>query len=154
MGRIAPLIETASLPFASGLDLPHSFSSGTKPLASLLNHPRIRYHTIAAVPKLPAGLPKLAFLAYAPLKVLFQIIQLLWTLLFSISRPSYMLVQVSYLWTIWRHDCLYVMEKEWLSPSTYSICVRLAPESPRHSHTHCGLAGLLPSEYKTHCGLA
>ena len=42
----------------------------------------------------PTVLPRSLFLLYAPLKILFQIFQLLITLLFVISPPDMILVQV------------------------------------------------------------
>lgn len=45
-------------------------------------------------PALPKSAPKIVFLLYAPFKVLYQVVQMVWTLSFSVSRPSHILIQV------------------------------------------------------------
>ena len=50
--------------------------------------------TVYPIKPFPGWFPRRLFLLYAPLKILFQIIQLLWTLLITIPPPDLILVQV------------------------------------------------------------
>lgn len=63
---------------------------GAKPLERLLHHERVNFFLVSPV---RWRLPKSLFIVYAPLKVLYQVFQLLWTLLFVIKSPDFILVQ-------------------------------------------------------------
>jgi len=66
--------------------------AGSTPYQRLVNHPRIKRHHLLP---LQYKVPHRALLAiYYPLKVILQLAQLMWTLLFTVSRPSFILVQV------------------------------------------------------------
>jgi beta-1,4-mannosyltransferase len=54
---------------------------------------RIHVHPISEPWKPPQGYPRWLFLLWAPFKVLFQLIQLLWMLLFIVPKPTYLMVQ-------------------------------------------------------------
>lgn len=46
---------------------------GSPPLASITKRDNVVIHSIPMPPALPPGLPRVAFLLYAPVKVLFQV---------------------------------------------------------------------------------
>lgn len=66
---------------------------GSEPIASLRNNKRVRMHLLRAVPKMKAGMPRVCFLLYAPIKVLIQIAQLLFATLILSPRPSSIICQ-------------------------------------------------------------
>lgn len=72
-------------------------SAGTTPKEAILEQKNIRVIAMKPFPGLPAGIPRalrrVLFLAYAPLKVSAQVVQLLWTLLFVAQKPTHMLLQ-------------------------------------------------------------
>jgi hypothetical protein len=45
-------------------------------------------------PALPKSAPRAVFLLYAPIKVVYQVAQLLLAMTFAVARPSHILVQV------------------------------------------------------------
>lgn len=61
----------------------------------IVANPRITPRLLSP-PKWKAPRSKLLFLGYALLKVVYQLAQLLWTLLVLVKRPDVILVQVSY----------------------------------------------------------
>jgi len=66
---------------------------GAKPPDRLVSNPHIRLHNLPTPWKLPESSARALFLAYAPFKVLYQVLVLVWTLLFVLPRPSVLLVQ-------------------------------------------------------------
>ncbi|KAK9762138.1 mannosyltransferase [Basidiobolus ranarum] len=93
IGR-SPRMQYHALSFAEhGYFVDFVGYEGSLPMEGITNSSFIQLHYIQAPWKLPPGLPKLVFLLYAPFKVLFQIIQLFWILLFTISRPNYIFLQ-------------------------------------------------------------
>eukprot|EP00051_Salpingoeca_urceolata_P017819 m.245761 g.245761 ORF g.245761 m.245761 type:complete len:482 (-) comp19054_c0_seq4:944-2389(-) len=66
---------------------------GSKPFKKLVAHPLLRMHSIAAPYAVPQGSPRVLFLLWAPCKVMFQVVQLLWLLLFRTRPLSHLLVQ-------------------------------------------------------------
>ncbi|GBG83724.1 hypothetical protein CBR_g37525 [Chara braunii] len=64
---------------------------GSSPHEVLSKHPRIRMHLLA--PPFTAGWPRALRLLALPVKVTFQVIQLLWTLCVAIPAPDVFLVQ-------------------------------------------------------------
>ena len=46
-------------------------------------------------PALPKAAPRALFLMYAPIKVVYQVLQLVVTLVFCVQRPTHILVQVN-----------------------------------------------------------
>ncbi|RKP09362.1 hypothetical protein THASP1DRAFT_28837 [Thamnocephalis sphaerospora] len=67
--------------------------AGAKPLQELVASPQVHIHYLATPPRLPPGAPKALFLAYAPFKVLFQLVLLTYKMLFAVSRPRFILIQ-------------------------------------------------------------
>eukprot|EP00037_Helgoeca_nana_P011710 m.105259 g.105259 ORF g.105259 m.105259 type:complete len:481 (-) comp21003_c0_seq1:67-1509(-) len=67
---------------------------GTDPIDEIAAAPStFRLHMMRPPPALPKSAPKIVFLLYAPFKVLYQVVQMVWTLSFSVSRPSHILIQ-------------------------------------------------------------
>lgn len=67
---------------------------GSKPHPQILQNPNIQTHFISDTSwKWMPRSNKLLFMLFAPLKVILQSLLILWTLLFSISKPDYLLVQ-------------------------------------------------------------
>ena len=62
-------------------------------MESIINNPRIHLITLPVCPPLPKGLPRAAFLLYAPIKIGIQTLLLLFMLLFRIPAPSFFLLQ-------------------------------------------------------------
>lgn len=63
---------------------------GSVPHVALLNNPNIVRHLITP---LTWKVPRALFILYAPFKVLFLYVQLLWMLFFCVSRPDFIIVQ-------------------------------------------------------------
>jgi beta-1,4-mannosyltransferase len=65
---------------------------GSTPLETLQSHPRIHQHLIS---QFPSSFPRrgLFFPIFAACKIIYQIFQLLWCLLFAVARPDFILVQ-------------------------------------------------------------
>ncbi|KAJ1679083.1 mannosyltransferase, partial [Spiromyces aspiralis] len=69
-------------------------------LGDIGRSPRMQYHAMSLAENGfnvdligYKGSPKALFLLYAPIKILYQLAQLLWLMLFAIRRPSHILVQ-------------------------------------------------------------
>ncbi|ORX92561.1 UDP-Glycosyltransferase/glycogen phosphorylase [Basidiobolus meristosporus CBS 931.73] len=93
VGR-SPRMQYHALSFAEqGYFVDFVGYEGSIPMENVVNSAYIKLQYIQAPWKLPPGLPKLAFLLYAPFKVLFQILQLFWILLFTVSKPDYIFLQ-------------------------------------------------------------
>ena len=84
--------HTESL-LANGFEVDVVALRGSEPIASLKNNNRVRMHLLRPVPKMKAGMPRVCFLLYAPIKVLIQIAQLLFTMLILAPRPSSIICQ-------------------------------------------------------------
>lgn len=67
--------------------------SGAKPVDAVACNAAVRIWAVREPPALPKGLPRPMFLLYAPVKVLFQLVQLATLLLLAVPRPSHILVQ-------------------------------------------------------------
>ncbi|EDQ84817.1 uncharacterized protein MONBRDRAFT_29828 [Monosiga brevicollis MX1] len=65
----------------------------SKPLAAIVENPKIKIYGLAEAPILPSSWPRLAFLLYAPFKALFLAMQLLFTLLFTVPAMEAILMQ-------------------------------------------------------------
>ena len=58
--------------------------AGNAPRPEVSSSPYIEFRRIRSFP----SLPRVLFLLYAPIKIFFQILQLFWILLFSITKPN------------------------------------------------------------------
>eukprot|EP00741_Cyanophora_paradoxa_P005356 tig00000880_g5194.t1 len=83
-------VSLAAMPTCDDVDV--IGYGGSKPLEALTSHKHIALHLL----KEPATrrFPRSLFLLYAPFKVLYQILQLVWILGFKTQRPDYLLVQI------------------------------------------------------------
>jgi len=66
---------------------------GSNPISSLRNNNKVRMHLLRAIPKMKAGMPRVCFLLYAPIKVLIQVLQLMFTMIILTPRPSTIICQ-------------------------------------------------------------
>ncbi|KAI8049736.1 hypothetical protein BDF22DRAFT_698422 [Syncephalis plumigaleata] len=67
--------------------------SGAQPLSTLLDSPLVHFHYLVSPPRLPANTPKLLFLAYAPFKIIYQVLVLIRTMLWTTPSPDFILIQ-------------------------------------------------------------
>ncbi|KAI8320448.1 hypothetical protein GQ54DRAFT_298647 [Martensiomyces pterosporus] len=65
---------------------------GSTPREEVLSSPNITLRHIKSLPP-PTSAPRAVFYLYAPIKVLYQLFALFWTLLVAIDRPDFILVQ-------------------------------------------------------------
>ncbi|KAJ1909504.1 mannosyltransferase [Tieghemiomyces parasiticus] len=77
----------------NGFDVDLVGYKGAKPPETLLASNRIRLHHLQVPWRPPPGASRLLFLANAPVKILLQILQLLWLLTVTLARPDFLLVQ-------------------------------------------------------------
>jgi beta-1,4-mannosyltransferase len=91
VGR-SPRMQYHALSLAStaGMHVDLIGYAGATPHENILSNDKIKLHLMKP---LQWRLPRALFLIYAPIKVTYQITQLMWTLMFSASRPHYILVQ-------------------------------------------------------------
>ncbi|KAI9141005.1 hypothetical protein BKA69DRAFT_1167065 [Paraphysoderma sedebokerense] len=93
IGRSPRIQYHATCIAQSGIHVDFIGYLSTRPSESLRSHKNITLHCIPTPPKLPPSLPKLAYLLYAPIKVVVQMLLLIWLLLIKLPKPDYLLVQ-------------------------------------------------------------
>lgn len=71
----SPRMQYHTLSLARSVDVSVVAYSGSAPLASIINNPRVTFNMIRQPPALPKSMPRLVFLLYAPVKVAFQTLQ-------------------------------------------------------------------------------
>ncbi|KAJ2809840.1 mannosyltransferase, partial [Coemansia sp. 'formosensis'] len=67
--------------------------SGSTPMEGILASPSITIRHLRTPPQLPSSAPRALFYLFAPLKVVYQLVVLFWTILATIMRPDFILVQ-------------------------------------------------------------
>ncbi|EGD78567.1 hypothetical protein PTSG_12858 [Salpingoeca rosetta] len=67
--------------------------AGSRPVEDIVSAQNITFVDIPTPPTLPPGWPRLAFVLYAPVKVVLQSVQLVYSLLFRIPACTHLLMQ-------------------------------------------------------------
>ncbi|KAJ2094793.1 mannosyltransferase, partial [Coemansia sp. S142-1] len=66
---------------------------GSTPMEGILASPNITIRHLPTPPQPPPSAPRVLFYLFAPLKVVYQLVVLFWTILATIKRPDFILVQ-------------------------------------------------------------
>ncbi|KAJ2056546.1 mannosyltransferase [Coemansia sp. S2] len=67
---------------------------GSTPMEGILASPNITIRHLPTPPQPPPSAPRVLFYLFAPLKVVYQLVVLFWTILATIKHPEFILVQV------------------------------------------------------------
>jgi hypothetical protein len=123
----------------------NTVDAGSAPPRKLCQNENIQIRYLATPWSLPADIPRLWFLLYAPFKVLFQILVLFWTLMFCCGSLSAILLQASiYLIFIYLLNCfifIYSLFLLLLLSSLFYLFYLISVESSCHSYTDGGQIG-------------